>query len=315
MTSLNYILLVHDQPELLRRIISKLSHPISYFYIHIDKNTDIQPFKEKLRFFSNIYFIPEESREEGTWGGFGIVKATLAAMKEINAINKDGYTILLSGQDYPLQNANNIISFFNKNKFEYVDINKLTPSSGNHAKLNRLKEYRFNLSSKRYNYIKIPSIWDSSFYTYNSLKKCYSLIIRNKYKNLKLLLSKRKLPYELKPYTGSQWWALSNLTITKILTFIEKNPNYLKFHEHTLISDELFFQIIIAEIRRKENNLFLKNSITYTNWTRKNTQLPVTFNINDKKELYKASKSFLFARKFNLEFDTDILDWIDDNLH
>lgn len=315
MTYINYILLAHNQPELLYRIISKLEHPNSFFYVHIDKNSDILPFKEILKDINNVYFLSNHQREEGLWGGFGIVKASISAMRKIVEQNRSGYTVLLSGQDYPIQDNLKIKSFFKNTQCNFIESNPMPLKKWYYGGMDRLTEYRINLSSKRYDYVKIPSIWDSKFYNLKNLEKCYALIIRNMSDKLKLLIKKRKAPYHILPYAGSQWWALPFNTISKILKFIDDKPNFIKYHQHTLLSDEIFFQSIVEHLKLQDNTMEIKNSITYINWTKKNTTLPVTFTTDDKDELAEAAKSFLFARKFNLDTSSTILDWIDSNLH
>lgn len=51
-------------------------------------------------------------------------------------------------------------------------------------------------------------------------------------------------------------------------------------------------------------------SLTYVNWHRKGCTLPVTFQKDDLEELTRQCN--LFARKFDTEFDTEILDLLDE---
>ena len=63
-----------------------------------------------------------------------------------------------------------------------------------------------------------------------------------------------------------------------------------------------------------EKTLKLEPSITYVNWKRSSGPLPVTFKLEDFDELKEAAKDHLFARKFEIERDSEILDFIDDDL-
>jgi len=44
----NYIILVHENPQQLLRLIKALDDNKSFFYIHVDKKVDIQDFKELI---------------------------------------------------------------------------------------------------------------------------------------------------------------------------------------------------------------------------------------------------------------------------
>jgi len=77
------------------------------------------------------------------------------------------------------------------------------------------------------------------------------------------------------------------------------------------LPDEIFFHSILMHLKEKNDTLIIKPSITYVNWERKNTPLPVTFIEDDFEELIEASKTKLFARKLDLEIDEKILDLID----
>ncbi len=63
----------------------------------------------------------------------------------------------------------------------------------------------------------------------------------------------------------------------------------------------------------KESGVPIKidESLTYVNWSRQNCPLPVTFEANDFDELFEQPPKKIFARKFDMEFDHQILNRID----
>ena len=63
--------------------------------------------------------------------------------------------------------------------------------------------------------------------------------------------------------------------------------------------------------RRSLSPINIEQSLTYVNWTRKNCSLPVTFVINDFDELNRLPEFKLFARKFDIKLDMEILDKLD----
>jgi hypothetical protein len=112
------------------------------------------------------------------------------------------------------------------------------------------------------------------------------------------------------PYGGSNWWALPNETVKLIFDFLEVHPDYMEYHRFTHCPDEVFFNSIVANLIDTD---FIEQSLTYTNWERKNCPLPVTFGFDDFEEL-RFQPHKLFARKFDDSFDSKILNKIDQEL-
>lgn len=313
---INYIIIAHKNPQQVQRIIDRLYTPNCNFYIHIDKRVDISPFINVLTIHKNIFFLDDKLREFGTWGDIGIVKATIATLLQIVKDNRSGYCILLSGQDYPLIKNISINNFFTINYgTNFIDIFPIPYTSGwgIDGGLNRLNQYKINISNKRMDFVQLPSLLEKMFYKKQTIGKLKRILKSKRFSELTKLFRKRKLP-KIKPFGGSQWWAFPIETIHNILTFVHLNPKYLSYHKDTLIPDEIFFHSILLHLKEKNENIIIKPSITYVNWERKNTSLPVTFTKDDIFELEIKSENKLFARKFDYDLDSDILDLIDSKL-
>ncbi|OXA81460.1 Core-2/I-Branching enzyme [Flavobacterium aquidurense] len=314
---INYILLVHKNPAQVKRLITKLNDDNVNFYIHVDKNVNIDFFKKQI-IGQNIFFIPDNKREYGIWGDLGIVKGTIEALKLITKHNNNGFCVLLSGQDYPLMDRQKIKLFFTKNIGTiFMHIFPLPYKGfGKHGGLDRINFYKIQFSKNRQDFIQLVPFFNKSFFNKKNLLNFIKIFKISPLKAIKFLLTKRALPAKLKPYCGGQWWAMPTNTARDILSFLKDNPNYIKEHKYTLLPDEIFFQTIIKHLEKNNPNLKTELSITYVNWIRKNTSLPVTFTNTtyDQNELKEQSKIKLFARKFDIEIDEGILDWIDENL-
>ncbi|HLF51222.1 beta-1,6-N-acetylglucosaminyltransferase [Flavobacterium sp.] len=313
---INYIILAHQNPQQVQRLINRLDTSYSNFYIHIDKGVNIIPFRDVLSNKPNIFFIDEQQREYGTWGDIGIVKATIAILSQIVKDNRTGYCILMSGQDYPLKNNPFISDFFETNYGANFIVTYPLPNRGWGAQggLDRLNQYKVNLSNSRMDFVQLPSIFDAFFYKKQTIGKLKKLLKRKHFSGLSKILLKRKLLKNIKPYGGSQWWAFPIETIKDILAFINSTPEYLKYHSDTLLPDEIFFHSILMYLKEKNENIIIKPSITHANWERKNTSLPVTYKKEDIEELKIVSNNKLFARKFDMAIDEEILSIIDENL-
>ncbi len=310
---INYVILAHKNPQQLKRLVQKLQTNEVNFYIHIDANVNAKPFKEELSLFQNIFFVSENLREQGTWGDIGIVKATIHCLQMIPKNQNKSYVVLLSGQDYPLQNNQQIKIQFEKNYgTNFLACFALPhPGWGGYGGLDRLKFYKFNISKQRKDLVQIPSLWCSHFYTKKTLVILFKNFKKLKLINLLQLVFPRKLNISIAPYGGGQWWAMPIETILIMLGYIQSHPEYISFHKYTLSPDEIFFHSLLMHLKNEIPNFKIMPSITYVNWERKNTPLPVTFTVKDFEELKKAAESKLFARKFDVELDEKILDQID----
>ncbi|MEO8170797.1 MAG: beta-1,6-N-acetylglucosaminyltransferase, partial [Oxalobacteraceae bacterium] len=108
-----YLILAHDNPEHLQRLITALSSSSSSFYIHIDKKSNIAPF---LSIKGNHIHLTYE-RASVYWGDFSQVDAILILLRAAVAdgCHFDRF-VLLSGADYPLRSAASIGQFFESNR-------------------------------------------------------------------------------------------------------------------------------------------------------------------------------------------------------
>ncbi|MEH2007739.1 MAG: hypothetical protein V7K81_21880, partial [Nostoc sp.] len=76
---------------------------------------------------------------------------------------------------------------------------------------------------------------------------------------------------------------------------------------YTYCPDELFYQILILNSPFKEK--IINTSLTYLEWSNVNSLHPKILEKNDFEKLRESEK--LFARKFDMTIDPDILDIID----
>lgn len=304
---INYIILAHRFPKQIKRLINKLATPECSFYIHIDKNALIDSFLNELGDIPNVNFVAE--RSEGMWGDLGIVIATLNALKQILIDKHSGYCVLLSGQDYPIK-SNNYIKWYliSNSGNEFIDVFPLPRKDWS---IDRMTKYKFNLSSKKEDFVQISSVLESNFFTKKTVKKIYRLIKLGQFDFILKIIKKRKYPNYIQPYGGSQWWALSMPTIEKIIGFLEDHPDYIRYHRYSLLPDEMFFQSIIMYLIKNKNDIKIMPFLSYANWERKDCDLPVTFTSADFEELSSQPDFKLFARKFDVNIDEGILDKID----
>ncbi|MGY3211549.1 beta-1,6-N-acetylglucosaminyltransferase [Mucilaginibacter sp. HD30] len=312
---INYLILIHKSPRQVKRLIESLLDNHTSFFLHIDKKIDITPFKEQLIDFANVFFVPDDKRIAGQWGGFELVEATLNTIAIIPNFSQKSYNILLSGQDYPVKSPAYIHTLLSDNYgTEYIDVFTVPskPWWPSPYGLGRIDKYLFRKSPSRYDFVLFPSLLEKEFYNAFYIKELGKLIIRGHFSFLKKLLRKRTFPTYLMPYGGHQWWALTAETMQLIMSFLNQHPDYIEYHRDSLVPDEFFFQSIIKCILPTDTPI--KACLTYANWTRKNEVLPVTFTTEDLYEIKAQQSNFLYARKFDIDLGEQVLNLIDQQL-
>ena len=90
---INYLLLVHKNPCQFQRLITALNASWCNFFVHIDKKSDINVFKEKVPSGSNVFYVVDEERIDGRWGDLSLVDAALACMRLALEKNADGKSL------------------------------------------------------------------------------------------------------------------------------------------------------------------------------------------------------------------------------
>lgn len=54
-----YLVLCHDEPELLKRLALALSYKDDKLFVHVDKKSDINPFIEAVQGLRNVVFLQQ----------------------------------------------------------------------------------------------------------------------------------------------------------------------------------------------------------------------------------------------------------------
>lgn len=269
--NISYLILAHNNFKHLDRLIGALDDEYAdAFYIHLDRKVT-QGYHITNK---KVTIIPD--RYNINWGGFKMVEATIALMKNALKNSPDAdYYILISGVDYPIRSKEYLQDLLSKQK-EYIDV---APLPFPHKPLERYEYYYFEYDRRNI------KMWNPLFLMEVFMKK---------------LKMKRKIPFKI--YVGGQWFALSKACIEYILEIIETDKRYVNFFRHSLIPDEAFFQTIIG------NSLFadkVATDIVYTDWS-----VPVPPAIIEERhiEFLKETKGYqtefgycqpYFARKFN----------------
>lgn len=275
-----YLILVHKNPKQLVRLIESLQNDNDTFFVHLDKKCNMSEFGHILKENKNIKFISE--RVSINWGGFSMVEATINLIKNSLNYSQYDYFILLSGQDYPIKNSKDIHMFLEKNNnLEYINTRDII-NDWKSAKI-RYEQYHF-----------MDIVFKGRYY----VEKLFGFFI-----------PKRNFYGNLHPFGGSQWWCLTKDCIKYIMQYIKKNDDIIKYFKRVAVPDEIFFHTIIM------NSIFkhkvVNDNLRYINIPKGECH-PIIYKENNFYELMNCNK--LFARKFDLNLDSNIFAMIDKQL-
>ena len=312
----NYLILAHKNPEQFHRLVRKLDSDHVNFFIHIDKTVDILPFKEPLINLKNVFFLEDKERLITPWSDINGCKVLFTLFKKVHVkIKENAYCVFLSGQDYPLVSNKHIYQYLKLNYGKnFISLHEVTDIWSKWTI--RLERYNFHFSNSNRISKGIFPFSDKRCFTLSNIKNVIYIAWRVGYrKTLKFLRKpKRMHPKYIKPIGGSAFWALPIETISELLIYIDEHKEFLDYHKYTHVPDEILFHSIINLLKVPDE---IEESTTYTNWIskRENMTGPVTFNTaNDLNELLSLSDHFLFARKFDTNLDSFILDELDRNI-
>lgn len=275
---LAHLILAHSNPEQLKRLIGRLVHTDVDFYIHLDKKTDIAPFLT-LADMPNVHFI--QKRIKVYWGDYSIVEATVSGFEEILATGIPyDYIHLMSGQDYPIKSTAHIHGFLAANPGK-IFMQYQSVEDEWHEAIPRIKKYYLS-------YLKIPK----GTYQIEQL--------------LNSVLPVRKLPAGIVAVGRSQWFTASRDSVAYIVEYMRREKWISRFFKFSWAADEMIFQTILYNSPFKDQ--MVNDNLLYLDWSA-GAPSPKMLTIDDLEALTRSDK--LFARKFNSDVDSEILDYID----
>lgn len=280
-----YLIIAHNQFELLETIIKMLDDERNDIYIHIDEKVNDFDFEHfaNIPIHSKIMFSP---RVRITWGDYSQVQSEMVLLKTAfhnqDRENPYSYYHLISGVDLPIKTNDEIYDFFEQSyPAEFVHF---SPESECISAENRIKYY--HLFRKKRNML-------------NKILAQSALLFQkavgiNRLKGIDIIVKK-----------GTNWFSITNNFVKYILS---KEEFINKTFSNSYCCDEVFVQTLLFNSPFK-GNLFIKEQgnnqlacARLIDWQRGN---PYVFTVNDFDEI--ISSPAMFARKFDLNKDKKII--------
>ncbi len=277
-------MLCHKNVEQINALLRAMAHDDIYFYIHVDKKSGID--RETIT-GKNVYVLNKDSSVDIQWGGFGMIEATLRLIETISqATAKFDYIWLMSGQDWPLRSANEIVEYVEQHRGE--DFIEILPS-----------DESFERGYFKRNDLYYPTWMVSNELHIKIVKHLFWLATGGK-KSTKIFKRKSKIE---KFYYGSQWWLLSSQTVNSMTQFLRSNKWFIDYFKNSLVPDESFFQTLYGMIDSVSE---VKPAVCFVNW-KSNPNSPEVLTSDDMNRITEIKRSYLVARKFDFCVDSSIV--------
>lgn len=279
-----YLIMAHNEFELLQMLISMLDDARNDIYLHIDKKA--KEFKPKMITTKYATLHVLTTRLDVRWGHFSQIKLEMLLFETAFKNGPYAYYHLLSGVDLPIKHQNYIHNFFTENNGnEFVGFWHSEDLTANW----RVSSYFLLMQ-------------------YEKSKHKFISILSSKIRNVFVkILPKRDLETRFKK--GPNWVSISN----NFCKYLINNKKWiLKRFKYTKNGDEIFLQTILWNSSFKNKIYNLENagisSLREIDWKRGNIASPYTWKSDDKTILQNSNK--LFARKFSMKIDEDVIYWL-----
>lgn len=279
-----YLIIAHDQPVLLNKLLTLIDDERNDIFLHID-------CKSKKIVYNDIYRPLKSSlvftkRVKVYWGDYSQIETELILFETAFKNGPYEFYHLLSGCDLPIKTQDYIHSYFKENAgYEFI---QLIDWNGEKRRRNRINHYHIPLKTQNRFVFKTLVRLDR----FSGMVQSFLRI--NRVNEERIIL-------------GPNWCSVTNKFV-KLL--IENKESIEKEYRYTLCCDEVYKQMLVY----KNINLFKLHNVERTDktvlmrdidWDRGR---PYTWQNKDFEEL--ITSPYLFARKFNYSMHPEVVEKI-----
>lgn len=281
-----YLIMAHNNWQILKKLLLLLDDEHNDIYLHIDKRVD--SFDKNILSITKFSKIVMVNRIPVYWADFSQVTATYELLNSAAKNGDYSYFHLLSGADLPIKSKQYIYDFFENSGKEFIGI---VPHESYYS-IRHIKFYHPFLHNKYYRNSKLLKGADKIF---EYIQK-FCNVNRLKNNNQKII-------------DGWTWFSITN----KFCKYVLNNEAKVKKMYHkTIASDEQFIQTLAFNSPFVDNIYDLQDlkngSMRFIDWQRGK---PYTWGADEGDFDLLMSSPYLFARKFD-ENNMEIIDKIFD---
>ncbi|MGI4738390.1 MAG: beta-1,6-N-acetylglucosaminyltransferase [Janthinobacterium lividum] len=275
-----HLILAHKAPAQLERLVQALTYQQDRVFIHLDLKTDYQPFA-KLALLPNVQFI--RHRIDVKWGGYSLTQAALEGMREILGTSvKYDFINLLSGEDYPIKPPaviHEYLVLYPGSSFMAYHVDSAVWWQHNQKRLTQ-----YHLTNFRFH---------GQYFVQRVLNR--------------LLPARKARPFPiLNGDNAGGWYTISPECAAYLIDFLDNNARLRRFARFTWGSDEFLLHSILLNSPMAAT--IINNNLRYIDWSGGGSS-PKTLTCADLPALLSSCQ--LYARKFNLDQDSSVIDQLD----
>ncbi len=278
-----FIVLAHRNPDQVLRLIGRLGGaPI---FLHVDvraRPTVYRRLAAEAERYPTLRFLP---RVHSGWGGWGIVEATLSGLRAAHLLDVS-HAAVLTGQDYPLVPVSDVHDFSRRHQGQSFVASWALPNPlwGPQGGMERIRYWHQSIYRRRF---RVPIA--------------------------------RSFPSGVRPFGSSAYCLLSRPAIGRLLDFLTRRPDVMRFYPHTWIPDEMLIATGLHNSSPSEE--LIDENLWFMDWPPGSGKHPRVLDSSDADALLAAAgrpgsaageaRAKLFARKFDAEVDAAIMDLLD----
>lgn len=274
---LAHIILAHSKPQQLKRLTDRLKDKSDKSFIHLDAKCNAADYH--LVNEAGIEMITP--RFDVSWGGFSQVLAIVSSIRYVlNSGHTYDYINLISGQDYPLKPVSVFKSFLTENTGKVFMEFHLPGHPWIKQAIQRISKYHLT---------------DYKFKGKYFLERIINIIT-----------PVRKIPKDFIIVGHSTWFTIDWESALYVVKFFDENQSFIKRFNYTWGADELLIQSVLYNSILKYK--IINNNLRYIDWSEGKAS-PKILTMADVQKLRETD--CFFGRKFDLEIDQDIIDYLD----
>lgn len=210
-----YLIIAHNEPEILQLLLSSLDDVRNDIYVHIDKKASFDG--TMLRTVkSGLHVLPV--RMDARWGDFSLVEIELLLFQEAYSHGSYAYYHLLSGVDLPVKSQDYIHRYCDEHQGkEFIGIAQ------------HVSQRELDWRSQHW------FVYARNFQSENLFKK----VVRGVLARMQSLIGYRRTSLQVRK--GAQWCSITHDFVQYLL---QNKLLIRKIFNHTYCPDELFIQTL-----------------------------------------------------------------------
>lgn len=284
-----YLILAHDHPLQLRRLVRALDHDAVRFFVHIDAKAELESFTAALP-DAGIRWLAQ--RQAVNWGGWSQTAAILSLMRAaLEGPEVPSRLFLLSGACYPVASNTELLATADR-ETQWIGARAVDPAL---AGYDRIRRYHLNdhplLNARGRSEPARPPLLE---------RRRLRHYVRQ---FLEHLPDRPALP--LRYHKGSTWWSLTHAAARYVIDYCDTHPAIVDTFRWSAHADESLVQTLIAN---SPFGVGRKPPFHYVDWSR---QSILNKKVLDEAAIPRLQERHWFVRKVHPDHSATLLDTLD----